>query len=77
VKIVAELDQFLKLISPEARGKIFGEKSNEEIWVKLDSTEKHQTRVIDWPDARIADEIAKGFKRVKARLQTSKIQNTY
>jgi hypothetical protein len=31
VKIVAELDQFLKLISPEARGEIFGKKSIEEI----------------------------------------------
>jgi hypothetical protein len=32
VKIVAELDQFFKLISPKARREIFGEKSNEKIW---------------------------------------------
>jgi hypothetical protein len=31
VKIVAELDQFLRLISREARGDIFAEKSNKEI----------------------------------------------
>jgi hypothetical protein len=31
MKIVAELDQFLKLISPEARREIIEEKSNEEI----------------------------------------------
>jgi hypothetical protein len=35
------------------------------------------TRVIDWLDGRIADKIAKGFKGVAARLQTSKIQDTY
>jgi hypothetical protein len=35
VKIVAELDQFLKLILPEARKEIVGEKSNKEIWEKL------------------------------------------
>jgi hypothetical protein len=31
VKIVAELDQFFKLISPEARREMFQEKSNEEL----------------------------------------------
>jgi hypothetical protein len=47
VKIVAELDQLLKLISPEARKEIFREKSNEEIWEDMKSTEEHRTRVID------------------------------
>jgi hypothetical protein len=75
VKIVAEPDQFLKLISPEARGEIFEEKSNEEIWEELNSKEEHETRIIDWLDARIANEIAKGFKRVDARLEASKIQD--
>jgi hypothetical protein len=77
VKIVAELDEFLKLISPEARRKIIGGKSNEEIWEELKSTEEHRTKVIDWLDAGITDEIAKGFKGVTARLQTSKIQDAY
>jgi hypothetical protein len=31
LKITAEHDQLLKLISPAARGKIYGEKSKEEI----------------------------------------------
>jgi hypothetical protein len=31
MKIVVELEQFLKLISPEARREMIGEKSNEEI----------------------------------------------
>jgi hypothetical protein len=73
VKIIAQLDQFLKLILPEARGGIFGEKSNEEIEEELKSTEECRTRVIDWLAARIADEIAKGFKGVAARLQAPKI----
>jgi hypothetical protein len=42
----------------------------------LNSTEWHWTRVIDWLDARIAEEIAKGFKRVEARWQPLKIQDT-
>jgi hypothetical protein len=73
VKIVAELDQFLKLILPEARREIVGEKSNKEIWEELNLTEEYRTRVIDWVKARMADEIAKGFKRVAVRLQVSKI----
>jgi hypothetical protein len=67
VKIVAELDQFFELISPHARGEIFGEKSNEKIWEELNSIKEDRTRVIDWLDARITDEIAKGFKRLAAR----------
>jgi hypothetical protein len=31
VKVISEFDQFLKLISPEAKEKIFGEKSNEKV----------------------------------------------
>jgi hypothetical protein len=77
VKIVTELNQFLKLVSPEARAEVFGEKSNEAISEGLKSTEEHRTKVIDWLDARIADEIVKGFKRVAARLKASKIQDTY
>jgi hypothetical protein len=77
VKIVVDFDQFFKLISPEARGEIIGEKSKEEIWEELKSREEHRTRVIDWLDAKIADEIAKGFKGVTARLQASKIQDIY
>jgi hypothetical protein len=77
MKIVAEVDQLFKLISPKASGDIFGEKSNEEIWEELKSTEEHRTRGIDWVDARIADEIAKGLKGIAERLQVSKIQNAY
>jgi hypothetical protein len=77
VKIVAELDQFATLISAEARGEIFEEKSNAEIWEELNSTEEHWTRIIDWLDGKIADEIAKGFRGVATRLQASKIQETY
>jgi hypothetical protein len=46
---------------------MFGEKSNEEIWEELNSTEEHGTRVLDWLDARIADEIAIGSKGVVPR----------
>jgi hypothetical protein len=67
MKIVTELEHFFKLTSPEARGEMFGEKSNEEIWEELNSTEEHGTRVIDWLDARIADEIAIGSKGVMPR----------
>jgi hypothetical protein len=75
--IIAKLDQFVKLISPEARGEIFGDESNDKIWEELNSTEEHCTRVIDCLDVRIVDEIAKGFKGVAARLQASKIQDMY
>jgi hypothetical protein len=74
VKIVAELDQFLKLISPEARREIFGEKSNKEIREEVKSTEEHWTSVADSLDARIADEIVKMVKGAAARLQASKIK---
>jgi hypothetical protein len=77
VKMVAELDQFFKLILPEARGEILGEKSSEEIEEELKSTEECRTRVIDWLAARIADEIAEGFKGVAPKLQAPKIQDTY
>jgi hypothetical protein len=77
VKIVAEFGQFFKLIPPETRGEILGKKSNEEIWEELKSTEEHWARVINWLDAKIADEIVKGFKRVETRIQGSKIQDTY
>jgi hypothetical protein len=68
VKIVAGPYSFLKLISPRARGEIFEEKSYEETSEELSSTEKHGTSVIDWLDAKIADEIAKRFKGIEARL---------
>jgi hypothetical protein len=77
VKSVAELNQYLKLISPRARGETFGEKINDKIWGELNSTEEHRTRVIDWLDARFAHEIAKGFKGLAARLQGSKIYDKY
>jgi hypothetical protein len=77
VKNVAELDQFFKLISPEPRREIFGEKSNEKIWEELNSTEEHGRRVIDWLDVRIADKIAKRFKEVASRLHAPKINDTY
>jgi hypothetical protein len=35
------------LISLKARGEIFAEKSNEQIWEELKSTEEHWTSVID------------------------------
>jgi hypothetical protein len=76
VKIVTELDQFFKLISPEARQKIFREKSDEKIWKEPNSTEEHRTRVIDWVDAKIADEMAKGFKGAAVTGQASKIDDT-
>jgi hypothetical protein len=47
VKIVAQLDQCVKLISPETRGEIFRVKNNEEIWEELKPTKKHWTRLID------------------------------
>jgi hypothetical protein len=74
MKIVAEPDLFLKLISPEARGEIFGEKTNGEIWDELKSTKENRTIIVDEVDARIADEIAKGFKGITTRSQASKIQ---
>jgi hypothetical protein len=43
----------------------------------LNSTEEHGTKAIDWLDARIVDKIAKRFKGIAARLQASKIQDTY
>jgi hypothetical protein len=67
VEIFAELNQFVKLISPEATGEIFTGKSNEKIWEELNSTEKHSTRVLAWLDARIAHEMAKRSKGVAAR----------
>jgi hypothetical protein len=76
MKLIAELNQFLKLTWPKTKREIFGEKSNDEIWDELNSTEEHWTRVIDWLNARIAYEIAQGFKEVAARLQASKIQDT-
>jgi hypothetical protein len=67
VKIVTELDQFLKLISREARREIFWQKSNEKTPEELRSTEEHRIRVVDWLDAKIADQIDKGFTGVEAR----------
>jgi predicted nuclease with RNAse H fold len=56
---------------------MFRTKTNEEIWEELDSKEEHRTKAIDWVDAKIADQIAKGFNTGAARLQASKIQGTY
>jgi hypothetical protein len=75
--ILAELNQFLKLTSPEATREIFGGKSNEKILEKLNSTETHWTRVIDWLEAKTADHIPKESKGVTPRLQMSKIQDPY
>jgi hypothetical protein len=48
--------------------KSLGRKSNEKICEELNSKEEYRARVIDWPDARIADEIAKGYQGAAARL---------
>jgi hypothetical protein len=77
VKIIAELDHFLKLISPEARRDVFKEKSNEKISEELNSREEHWTRVTDWLDARNTDEIARRFTGVEPRLQALKIQEKH
>jgi hypothetical protein len=49
VKIVAELNQFLKLISREAKKEIFEEKSNEKIREELNSTHEHWKGIIRPP----------------------------
>jgi hypothetical protein len=36
-KLVEEIGEFLRLISSEARGEFFGERSNDEIWQMLNS----------------------------------------
>jgi hypothetical protein len=69
--------QFLKLISPDARGEIFGDKDLETIWYELNTSGDHRTRVIGWFEAKIVDEIANGFEGMGRRLQEWKFQDRY
>jgi hypothetical protein len=46
-KIVRELNQFLNLISREARGEIFREKDLEATWEELNTSGDHHTMVIE------------------------------
>jgi chaperonin cofactor prefoldin len=42
-KIVGEMYQFLKLISPDARGEVFGDKALETTWCELNTSGDHRT----------------------------------
>jgi hypothetical protein len=45
--------------------------------MELNTSEDHRTGVIQWLEAKITDEIAKGSEGVTKRLQAWKIQDTY
>jgi hypothetical protein len=77
MKLTQELGQFFRLISREAREEIFGEDNDEQVWEILNISEEHRTRVIEWLDARITEEIAKEFEDMAGKYREWKVQDTY
>jgi hypothetical protein len=77
VKIVGEMNQFLNLIPPEARREVFGENDLERVWEELNTRKDHRTKVIEWMEAKIIEEIAKDPEGVAKRLQAWRIQDRY
>jgi hypothetical protein len=76
-KLVEEIGEFLRLISREARGEFFGERSNDETWQMLNSTRDQRTKFIDWLDRKITEAIADETKGMTERFTRQKIQDTY
>jgi hypothetical protein len=76
-KLVGEIGEFLRLISLEARGEFFGERSNEEIWQMLNSSPDERVRFIEWLDGKITEAITNETKETAERFKRSRIQDTY
>jgi hypothetical protein len=77
MNLVTELNEFVKLIAPDARREIFGDNDLDRIWTELNTSGDHRTRVIEWLEAKITDEIVKEFQGVAQRLQALRVQDTY
>jgi hypothetical protein len=77
IKIITELSQFVELIARDAKEEVFGSDDFETIWVELNTTPDHRTRVINWLEAKITDGMVNGFGGVAQRLQAWRVQNTY
>jgi broad-specificity NMP kinase len=69
IEIVGEINQFLNLIPQEARREVFGENDISTIWEELNTRGDHRTKVMEWLEAKIIEEIAKDLQRVAKRLQ--------
>jgi hypothetical protein len=76
-KVAKELEDFVKLIAPDARREIFADKDLEAIWNDLNTIPDHRRHVVDWLEAKLVGALADETNQVMKRFQAWKIQETY
>jgi hypothetical protein len=76
-KRVGEINEFLKLISQEAREEFFGENNNESNCQILNSSPEERAGFIEWLDGKITEAIADETKGTAERYKRWKVQDTY
>jgi hypothetical protein len=76
-KLSEQINEMFRMITPETRQRIFGDDSNDAVWMNLNTSTEHRKNVIEWLEAEVLNEASNEIKAMAGRFRTWAVQEAW